>query len=314
MGKKQGQRLESLEKIYKRLTNDLPKLSESAFKLDRPSQVKLWDKSKCKKALSKLQHLLLDDSDICLERALDIGVFDTVTSYAQLDRPAGVLASVLHLYTQLIAGIQRVTLLTNMAFQRSVTSLLLDIAENLKKGVEFYEVDKETINFLYVICLNVQKTSSLLEILLVKDNYQAYEYLPIPILLYYFKQKKYEADQRLREVLLMTVQIENRDVLLRLLSCTDFTSSLISKLDWYFRALPDRLTFSGLTPVKCPDYHLSVFQTYCQFLNEVCEKCIWQDLLSPFGVLLNYNFFDRVVTPLLTNATTYPTTMYVSRT
>lgn len=323
MGRKQGHRLEHFNKAYGRIAAGLPTLSESAQKLELSSQTKLWEKSKCRKALDVLQDLLLEeeaalpdtqqeDLGICLEHAFEVGVFDTIASFGQLDRPAGLLAAVLRLYTALMARIHRQALMPSMAFHRSVTSLLLTIAENLKKGVQFYEVDRDTLNFLHIICLRVHQNPLLLDILLVKDTYQAYEYLPIPILLYYFKQQKYEGDAKMREIMLLCVQIDNREVLQRLLGCTDFISSLVLKLESCFRLLPEKLTFAGLAPVKQPELNLAVFEEYCRFLNEICEKCLWQDLLSSLSVLLNYNFCDRVLSPRLASSLTYPTTMYVS--
>jgi len=314
--------LEHFSKAYRRIAVGLPALAESAQKLELSGQTRLWEKSKCRKALEVLQRLLLEEEavlpdtqqelGICLEHAFQVGVFDTIASFGQLDRPAGLLSAVLRLYSALMAGIQRQALMPSMAFHRSVTSLLLTIAENLKKGVQFYEVDRDTLNFLHIICLRVHHNPLLLDILLVKDTYQAYEYLPIPILLYYFKQQKYEGDAKMREIMLLCVQIDNREVLQRLLGCTDFISSLVLKLESCFRMLPEKLTFKGLTPAKEPELSLAVFEEYCRFLNEICEKCLWQDLLTNLSVLLNYNFCDRVLSPRLASSLTYPTTMYVS--
>lgn len=315
-------RLERFSRAFGRIAADLPTLSESAQKSEQSHQAKRWEKSKCKKALEDLMQILLEEENTlpdaqqdlgsCLERAFSIGVFDTIASFGQLDRPAGLLGSVLRMYTALMAGIHHQALMPSMSFHRSVTSLLLTIAENLKKGVQFYEVDSDTLDFLRIICLRIHETPSLLDILLVKDSYQAYEYLPIPILLYYFKLQKYEGNEKMKEVMLLCVQIDNRDVLQRLLGCTDFMSSLVLKLESYFRVLPEKLMFKGLIPVKQPELHLEIFENYCRFLNEICEKCMWQDLLTNLTVLLNYNFCDRVLVPRLTSSLTYSTTMYVS--
>lgn len=319
MVKRQSQTPQRLESLFEALANALASESSSAQQsTDLAVQQRTWEKSKCRKLLDDLSDLLLQaeaqasDSrglSQCLEHALEIGVFDIIAGFGQMDRPAGLLASVLSFYSRILAGINKELLIPNVAFHRSVKSLLLTISENLKKGHAFYRVEDETLDFLYRICERVHRLPLLLEILLVKDPCHPDEYLPIPILLYYFKQAKYDSEPKMRELMHLCVQVDKREVLERLICHTDFVSALVFKLVALFKQLPEGVKLRGkVAQGEVPESFLQ----YCEFLDQLCEKCLWQDLLSPLSHMFHFHFCEKVVFPRL--STQPATTLYVSPT
>ena len=310
MVKRNSQPPQRLESLMEALGNALATEATSAQQNgDLEAQYKTWEKSRCRKLMENILEVLLQAEEKacnsrglseCLEHALEIGVFDLIAGFGQMDRPAGVLASVLSFYSRILSGVKKELLIPNVAFHRSVKSLLLTIAENLKKGHVFYRVDEETLEFLYGICERVQRLPLLLEILLVKDTGMADEYLPITILLHYFKQSKYDSNPKMRELMHFCVQVDKREVMERLISHTDFSSALIFKLVFLFKQLPDNGKISGKTGFS---EELTNFVRYCEFLDQLCQKCLWQDLLSSLGGIFHYHFCEKVVFPRLS---TYP--------
>jgi len=319
MVKRNKQTPQHMEDLFKALSSALALESSSVQQsADLAVQQRTWERSKCRKLMQDLLDLLLQAeaqaSDCrglsqCLEHALEIGVFDIIAGFGQMDRPAGLLASVLSFYSCILAGVSKELLIPNVAFHRSVKSLLLIISENLKKGHAFYRVEDEALDFLHRICERVHRLPLLLEILLVKDPCHADEYLPIPILLYYFKQAKYDTEPKMRELMHLCVQVDKREVLERLICHTDFASALVFKLVALFKQLPEGVKLRGREAVGGEP---EVFLQYCEFLDQLCEKCLWQDLLSSLSLIFHFHFCEKVVFPRL--STQPATTLYVSPT
>lgn len=316
MVKRQLQAPERMESLFETLVAALTSESSSAQQgTDLVAQQRVWERSRCKRLLEDLLTMLLqaeaqarDSQGLsqCLEHALEIGVFDVIAGFGQMDRPAGLLASVLTFYSRILAEVNKELLIPNVAFHRSVKALLLTISENLKKGHVFYRVEDETLDFLYRICERVHRLPLLLEILLVKDPTHADEYLPIPILLYFFKQAKYDTEPRMRTLMHLCVQVDKREVLERLICHTDFASALVFKLVALFKQLPEGVKLRGR---EAQGGEPQLFIQYCEFLDQLCEKCLWQDLLTSFSLMLHYHFCEKAVFPRLSTQT--PTTLYV---
>lgn len=242
-----------------------------------------------------------------MEHALEIGVFDMIAGFGQMDRPAGMLASVLDFYSRILAGVKKDILIPNVSFHRSIQSLLLTISDNLKRGHLFHQSDSEILTFLYNICERVHRFPLLLELLLAKDQYSTDEYLPISILVHYFKQEKCDLEPKVLELMLLCVQLDKREVLERLICHTDFSSALILKLIVLFKQLPEEVTVRNREKEAG---EVGKLLKYCRFLDDFCEKCMWQDLLTPLSLMFHYHFCEKVVLPRLT--TNPATTLYVS--
>lgn len=306
-----------LESLFATLANSLATESSSAqSSKDCAAQQRAWDRSKCKKQLETFLDFLLqvemqtrDSRGLSegMEHALEIGAFDLIAGFGQMDRPAGMLASVLSFYSRLLAGVNKELLFPNVAFHRSIQSLLLTISDNLKKGHCFYQSDNEILTFLHSVCERVHRLPLLLEILLVKDQNFTDEYLPLSILLHYFKQEKYDSDPKVLELMHFCVQLDKREVLARLISHTDFASALISKLVVLFKQLPEG---GKLRSREIRGEETAKFEKYCRFLDELCEKCQWQDLLSSLSGIFHHHFCEKVVFPRL--STSPVQTLYVS--
>ena len=317
MVKRNSRTPHQLQSLFATLANSLAtESSSSPHNKDLAAQHRAWERSKCKKQLEKLLELLLQaeeqacgavDLSQCMEHALDIGVFDLIAGFGQMDRPAGMLASVLDFYSRILAEVKKDILIPNVSFHRSIQSLLLTISDNLKKGHLFPLSDSAILTFLHNICERVHRLPLLLELLLSKDQYSTDEYLPISILMHYFKLEKCDLEPKVLELMLFCVQLDKREVMERLISHTDFASTLIFKLIVLFKQLPEEVTVRNRGKEAG---EVGKLLKYCEFLDDLCEKCMWQDLLTPLSLMFHYHFCEKVVFPRLT--TSPAPTLYVS--
>lgn len=319
MVKRSSSTPQRLESLFSSLANSLATESSSVqASKDPASQHRSWERSKCKKQLETLLNFLLQAETLtsdsrglseCMEHALEMGVFDLIAGFGQMDRPVGMLGSVLSFYSRLLEGVKKEVLIPNVAFHRSIQSLLLTISDNLKKGHTFCQSDSEILTFLHSVCERVHRLPLLIEILLVKDHYSTDEYLPLSILLHYFKQEKYLLDPKVMELMHFCVQVDKREVLERLVLHTDFVSVVVFKLVVLFKQLPEG---GKLRNRAILTEETAKFEKYCRFLDELSGKCLWPDLLSSLSTTFHHHFCEKVVFPRL--STSPVATLYVRTT
>ena len=321
MSKRDKKAIQKLERTFGELVPDLTMLSEHASKSsDSASLSRLWEKSKSRKLLDKLlSHILeeerafnnSDDLSSCTKQTLDIQLFDVLSGFAIQNKPPGILPAVLSFYSSLIKGINKDCFMPSLGFHRSITCILMTISENLKKNVQYHHAEQEILDFVHTICVRVHRLPVLMEILLFKEGGKADEYLPIPILLHYFKQTKSEEKEMVCELMELCVQVDNREVLKRLILYTDFTPALIFKLAALFQTLDKSLDLRGAKPLLPASDSLLSFLSYCTFLDRICEKCLWQDLLSSLAVQFGCYFLEKEIFPLISTPS-YSTAIYVT--
>ena len=261
-------------------------------------------KSSLGNTLESLKTVLLNEEQtcdsamgLCLEHCLETRLFSTLVSEAYIDRPKGIFQMILRFLTDLTNGIQKQFLIPHKAFHGPVCDLLLYISEQMKKGREFQAL--EVINLLYSLAMVVQKNPSFAAFF-YRPTGDCLEYMPLPILLMYFREESHCEHPKLRSSLLLCTQLEDKDVVAHILKETDIIQVLILKLGSYFQSLPQIWELGD----SRKEDGLKEMTTYVSFLNALCEKCLWKGLLSEVGAVFQSLFCEGILSPRLQHTET----------
>lgn len=278
----------------------LSKIKDSLPTTMRRDQEKaLVSKSDLASTLESLKGILLAEEQNyaggigpCLEYCLENKFFETLVSEAYLDRPKGVFQVVLRFLTGLVDGIRKQLLLPHRAFHGPVTDFLLYVSEHMKKGGEFDSA--EMVNLLHAVACAVH----------INPSYATFfyrvcgariEYMPLPILLTYFREESQCEQPKLRESLLLCTLLEDKEVVAHILRDTDIIQVLILKLGSYFQTLPQICNPGEPTDAT----GIEELRKYVTFLNSLCEQCLWKELLSEVGSVFQTIFCDGILSPRL---------------
>jgi len=267
--------------------------------LHREAERALVAKSNLSNTLEGLKTLLFSEEQTsegtmgpCLEYCLESRFFAMLVSEAYIDRPKGLFQMALGFLTDCSLCIQRQFLIPHKAFHGPICDLLLYISEQMKKGSEF--VSGEVVKLLYALAIVVQRHPSYAAFF-YRPAGDSLEYMPLPILLMYFREESQCEQPKLRESLLLCTQLEDKDVVSHILKDTDIIQVLILKLGSYFQTLPQ----VWRAEAGESNAELEEMRKYVQFLNGLCEKCLWKELLSEVGAVFQSLFCEGILSPRL---------------
>lgn len=278
----------------------LSKLKDSLpVTMHKDTERALVSKSNLRNTLASLKTLLFTEEQTsdgtigpCLEYCLESRFFAMLVSEAYVGRPKGLFEMVLGFLTDCALGIQRQFLIPHKAFHGPICDLLLYISEQMKKGNEF--VSSEVVELLHALAMVVQGNPSYAAFF-YRPAGDSLEYMPLPILLMYFREESQCEQPKLRESLLLCTQLEDKDVVAHILKDTDIIQVLILKLGSYFQTLP-QVWRAGEGESR---QELEEMLRYVEFLNGLCEKCLWKELLSEVGAVFQSLFCEGILSPRL---------------
>ena len=233
----------------------------------------------------------------CLEFCFTEQVLDELAANAQTDKPPGLLAKIVEIFTYLIANVKTDLLFPHRSFICAVTGLMHVIYSNLLEGKEFYSSKPKILNLVKVLLEKIVAEESLLVLFIYEENKKE-EFLPMKLLMTYFHEEDMSGYTDLAKAMCQINKIPVKSLLTSV--CNDFELALCvnSKLAFYYQRLSVYPEKNYLEMEQFPS-QLKALKDYSEFFNKFCLSCESKELKQDIVYYFYEDFCVQVLTPKL---------------